>query len=370
MEVAYITREDANDISAWSGTTKNIFLNLKNITNVDNIIIKRNWFHRFYRKISKGNSLTGIDKYLTGKEIKKYINKLQKYDVLFIPVGSELLGNKEFPSYKDNSKKIIYLSDATFDLLKNYYPDFKSMGAVTKKNNEKLEKDSLQKATDIIYSSDWARRNAHAHYKIKDNKLNVIHFGSNLPDNYVPKSYNYKQELNLLIVGVDWKRKGIDRAVETVKLLNQRNANYSFKLNIIGFNKPRDFTESPEIKFYGRLDKHKKKDMDQMINLYQKSDLFIFPTIAECSPIVLCEAAMYGLPVVSIDTGGISSYVTRESGKLLSPSKSSAQDFCEIIEPLIYNKELADMSKASRNLYEQKLNWKTWERKVNDLIKK
>ena len=138
----------------------------------------------------------------------------------------------------------------------------------------------------------------------------------------------------------------------------------------MGFNKPESLTYSPEIKFYGRLNKHKQKDLDQMIDLYQKCDLFIFPTIAECSPIVLCEAAMYGLPVVSINTGGISSYVTKESGKLLPLSNSSAEDFCEVIEPLIYNEELSEMSQASRKFYKEELNWKTWKRKVNSLIKK
>lgn len=369
MDVAYITRDDANDISVWSGTTKNIFLNLKDITKVDNIIIKQSWFHKLYKKLNRKKSLTKVDEYLTGQEIKKNITKLQQYDVLFLPVGSELLGNKNFPGSEQLRKKIIYLSDATFDLMQDYYPEFKLMSKTTKEKNEELEKESLQKASDIIYSSEWAKRNAHDHYQIEESKLNVIHFGANLPDNYVPKTYDYKQELNFLIVGVDWKRKGIERAVETVKLLNKRNSNYKFKLNVVGFNKPESLTDSPEIKFYGRLNKHKQKDLDQMIDLYQKSDLFIFPTIAECSPIVLCEAAMYGLPVVSINTGGISSYVTNESGRLLPLSNSSAEDFCKVIEPLIYNEELAEMSRASRSLYEQKLNWKTWKKKVDNLIK-
>lgn len=369
MGVAYITRDDANDISVWSGTTKNIFLNLKDITKVDNIIIKQSWLHKLYRKLNRKNSLTRVDEYLTGREIKKNIKKLQEYDVLFLPVGSELLGNKNFPSSKQLGKKIVYLSDATFDLMRDYYPEFKAMGKTTKEKNEELEKESLQKASNIIYSSDWAKNNAHDHYQIETSKLNVIHFGANLPDKYVPKTYDYKRELNFLIVGVDWKRKGIERAVETIRLLNERNSNYSFKLNVVGFDKPNDFDDSPQIKFYGRLDKHQQKDLDQMIDLYRKSDLFIFPTIAECSPIVLCEAAMYGLPVVSINTGGISSYVTKESGKLLPFSSSSAKDFCDVIEPLIYNEELAKMSQASRKLYEQKLNWKTWEKKVDKLIK-
>jgi glycosyltransferase involved in cell wall biosynthesis len=39
----------------------------------------------------------------------------------------------------------------------------------------------------------------------------------------------------------------------------------------------------------------------------------ILPTAADCSPIVLCEAAAFGLPCLAHDVGGIASIV--QSGK-------------------------------------------------------
>ena len=55
----------------------------------------------------------------------------------------------------------------------------------------------------------------------------------------------------------------------------------------------------------------------------------LFPTRADCTPIALCEAAAYGIPVVAADVGGISSIVTPNTGRLM-PATSTPEDYAEL----------------------------------------
>lgn len=77
-----------------------------------------------------------------------------------------------------------------------------------------------------------------------------------------------------------------------------------FELTIIGLDKPEQYTENKHIHFVGRLNKNNPEEFKQMITYYQESDIFLLPTKAECAGIVFSEAAMYGLPVFTHNTGG------------------------------------------------------------------
>ena len=50
-----------------------------------------------------------------------------------------------------------------------------------------------------------------------------------------------------------------------------------------------------------------KKYGDYKYEIFQSSDIFVFPTFYhnECFPLVLLEAMMFGLPVISTSEGGI-----------------------------------------------------------------
>ena len=110
--------------------------------------------------------------------------------------------------------------------------------------------------------------------------------------------------IHLLLVGVEWERKGIDIALDCVRTLNNMQEKYSFDLTIIGVDKPTDQEYEPYIHILGRLNKDVPEEDERMVSYYQNSDLFLLPTKAECAGIVFAEAAEYGLPSITHKTGG------------------------------------------------------------------
>lgn len=62
-----------------------------------------------------------------------------------------------------------------------------------------------------------------------------------------------------------------------------------------------------------------------MGRLFEEADLFVLPTLADCSPLAILEAMASGLPVVASDVGAISEQVAHgETGLLVPPGDPEA----------------------------------------------
>ncbi len=59
----------------------------------------------------------------------------------------------------------------------------------------------------------------------------------------------------------------------------------------------------------GYLDKSRPKHAARLRALYAAAHLFVLPTRADCTPMVLAEAGAHGTPVLVTDTGGVGSLV-------------------------------------------------------------
>ena len=117
------------------------------------------------------------------------------------------------------------------------------------------------------------------------------------------------------------------------------------------------------------LDKNKKDDMLRFQNLFIKAHLFFMPTRADCTPIVFCEANAYGLPVITTDTGGVSSVIENGVNGFMLPINAKSEEYSKIIEDLISNKEtLKKMSESSRQKYLEELNWRQWGREMKKIL--
>lgn len=364
MKIGYLTSEPASDIKIWSGTTKYIYDTLKKNYNVKNIVITNSFLDKFFQvilyKLFRIDS-PKLNQFFINRAIKRHSKEIESCDTLFLSAHSEILGSKNF---QFRSKKIIYLSDATYHLLMQYYN--LSDSKILRKINEINEFESIKKATNIIYASDWAKKDAIHHYNADSSKISVIPFGANLKDEYRPRQYNNdKKQVNLLLVGVEWKRKGIDIAIETVKILNQYSSNIHYHLTVVGVNSDKHFKD---VNIVGRLDKSNSKDLKKLINLYQNSDIFILPTKAECAGIVFCEASMFGLPSVTYNTGGISSYIKNGKNGFLLDKGLKAKDFAKKINEIVISGQLSKIQETSRKEYEERLNWNSWIKKTSELL--
>lgn len=118
-----------------------------------------------------------------------------------------------------------------------------------KKYFYKSEQDVLDRATDIIYSSDWTEKDAVSYYGVNEDKIHVLPFGGNLRDEYRHREALGKKSIKILFVGVDWERKGTDIAIDCINKLNQFETDIHFELNIIGLEKPKDINFGDDIHF-------------------------------------------------------------------------------------------------------------------------
>ena len=116
---------------------------------------------------------------------------------------------------------------------------------------------------------------------------------------------------------------------------------------------------------YPFLNKNKEDDYKMVAQLLDEGHIFFHPTWAECAGIVFCEAAAYGLPSISTDTGGVSSYISNNETGYILPLNAKAEEYAELIIRLYSDSNLySKMAPQSRQLYESELNWKVWAKKI------
>ena len=368
MKIGYLSLSNAESGGEWSGTTKNIFNKLNSRYEVITIDLSENFIWKIINfseraryRISKNRGIIPnfVSKYYANQLVKKL--KDIDLDCLVIPVGSTFLANLE------TNLPIIYLSDATYSLLNDYY--YFNVPKREQKRGNMYELLSLKKSDAIIESSEWAKSSVVNDYSISEDKVHVIPFGANMPDLY--KKYQSKTytNVNILFIGVDYKRKGANKAIKVVNYLNEKRKG-NFKLHLVGISD--EYGEASEhIIFYGKLHKNDSNDFAKLVELFNTATLFLLPTIADATPIVFAEACQFSLPIISHRIGGLSTFVAEGINGHLLPLDSSPEQMGDKILDLVNDpKKLQGFSRQARIMYEEKFNWDSWLDSFDFVIKK
>lgn len=289
------------------------------------------------------------------------LNKINNCDYLFFP------GEAQISSFLKNTKPIIYYTDATFHQMLNYYWYNQPQWII--KQGETEERKAIQNSFINIRSSKWASDSVVTDYNGNPNRNFTLEFGANLDDKDIKQSKPYKKgdTLNILFSGVDWERKGGDIAVKTVQLLIQKGI--QAKLFIVGISQlPDRYKNISFIKNIGFLNKNIPSQYQQYIEIISNAHLFLLPTKAECSAIVLCEASAFGLPIFTYNTGGLGSYVIDGINGYKLPIESGELEFTDKIIYCIKNKELEKLHNGGISLYKTTFNWRIWAKKFKFII--
>ncbi|MDP2454933.1 MULTISPECIES: glycosyltransferase family 4 protein [unclassified Kaistella] len=280
-------------------------------------------------------------------------------DVIFAPTTITDI------AFLKTNKPILYLNDATFRQLLNYYDGMSGFGWLSKKTTIFIERLALQKSDALVFSSNWAAKHAIDFYKTPKEKVKVIKFGSNsiAPEEIVEKDYS--SEITFLFLGVEWERKGGQIALDTIKILRERN--YPVKLQVVGCIPP--VTAADEMNVIPFLNKNNPAEAQQIFDFLQHSHFMFMPTRADCTPISFCEAASYGLPVISTNTGGVEAIVESEKTGFLLPLDANAEQYADKIEVLLRNpNQIKKLSLNARKKYEEELNWDFWGEEIQKVI--
>lgn len=369
MKIAFYSSLPLDDKRNWSGTMHKMYEQIllqghdvvwipqqklntsetKKLTHIQNIFYRI--FHRGYN--TKVNLYSSLQ---LGKKITDFLTH-KNFDLIFVPtyLNDFALVKTDIP--------IIYLNDANIAQLLNYYPYYSGFGWLSKKETGIIEKKMLKKAAVNIFSSEWAANHAINHYGIDSNKVKVIKFGANLN---VPEKWQFDKDLHheitFLFLAVDWVRKRGELAYQALKILKEKG--YHVKMQIIGCNPPLE--EEEWIHIIPFLNKNNPDELQEIQSHLLNSHFLFVPTQADCTPIAFCEAAGYGLPVISTDTGGVSAHVENGKTGILLGEAAVAKDYADAIEQILVSpQKIKIMSIESRVKYEGELNWITWRRAMS-----
>ncbi len=326
------------------------------------------WFNNVSIKLFKKNYSYEHSILLSKSYARIVKRKLREesFDLIFAPVASTEIGflNTEIP--------IVYTADATFALISDYYPDyFTGQIVLSRMESDFIEKSAIQKADLILYPSKWAAQSAIRDYKSNKSKVHIIPFGANIdeaPSKNIIKGKKKSGNCKLLFLGVDWKRKGGEIAFET--LLELDKMGFIAELTVCGCVPPEDCVHD-RMTVIPFLDKNDEVQSKKLNELFFNSDFLLLPTRSEAYGVVFCEANAFGLPVITTDTGGVSSVIESGRNGFMLPIGATGIDYAELIKDIyVDDDKYYELVLSSREIFDEKLNWDSWAKTVCKLIKR
>jgi len=375
MKITYLTTYDSENIENWSGLGYYIKLALKNQGyDIEAIHAELKNENNLYKSIKILSRILGKGRLDWNREpfvIKDYCHILMKQtskntDIFFSP------GSPVFSFFETEKPKVFY-TDATFGGMLDLYPSFSQLSQHAINNGNFLEQLALDNCSLALYASEWAANTAIKKYNINQEKVKVIPFGANLENKFTffEIKDSIKKKLNdkvcrLLFIGVEWERKGGEKAVQVAKLLNEMGLRT--ELYVVGVkNLP---SEQPEyVKNIGFISKRTVNGYLQIVKLYIESHFFIMPSMAEAFGVVFSEASSFGVPSISHDIGGIPSAVYNNINGKLFKIDSEAEQMAQYVFNVFGTSEYEKLSLSSYNTYKTLLNWEVAGSKINNYLK-
>jgi len=372
LKIAYISSYNSEDANNWSGLgyyiSKTLQEHVGDVEYFGSLKYKNN-YKLYYNKIV--NKFIYKKNYMydhtetVGRQYAKQVNEWLKgksFDLIFSPGTIPI-------AYLDTNIPIVFWTDATFASMIDYY--FTNLSEKTIQDGNKMEQEALDRCSLAIYSSDWAADSALNNYKVEANKVKVIPFGANIKK--VPEEKDVFKELNdtvkLLFVGKGWDRKGGTLAVES--LIELKKMGIDATLTIVGSKPPAEMILPKNVTVFEFLDKNKKEDFNLLYNLYKCADFFLLPTRKECYGVVFCEANSFGLPIITSNTGGISTIVEDGENGYKLPLNSKAKEYALKIKEIIDKpSDYKQLSAKSRKRYDSLLNWNSAGFKLQSILEK
>lgn len=369
MKICYISRANPLDKRSWSGTLFSMYEALSKENEVEwcgpirpvfelSILKFRNII---YTKILKKRYLskhTVLYSKAAGRFLSDFINT-KNFDLIFA------FGSPEI-AFIETNVPIVYLTDAVFAGMLDYYNYFTNLPRRLIKDGNLIEQMALNKSNAVVFSSDWARRDAVKYYNFDIKKGYVVKFGANLLriPSHKDLCLEKRSVLRLLFLGVDWERKGGDLAFDAFEYIQSQGI--SVELTIIGCNPDMD---NPNVKIIPFINKNRDSEFEHLYNIMLNSDFMILPTRAECSAIVNCESCAFGLPMISTDTGGQGDYIKNDESGYLLPLEAKGEDYGKkIIEFYQDEKKFKHLRIGSREKYDRELNWSSWLKGLNQIF--
>jgi len=219
-----------------------------------------------------------------------------------------------------------------------------------------LEKIGYIISTKIIAISSTTKKSLVEDYGIPPEKIIVIPVGIDL-DEFKPLNDIKKIPSSILYVGRLDKRKGVQYLIKAMRHIVKDFP--TAKLYIIGNGNLRNSLE--ELVKNEKVNNHVvflgKVPTNDLIEWYNKAEVFVLPSLFEGFGIVVLESMACGTPVIGTKVPGIVDTIEHEkTGLLVSPKNEKW--LTESIKKLLDNKKLKKkFIYLGRKVLEKKFNW-------------
>jgi glycosyltransferase involved in cell wall biosynthesis len=263
---------------------------------------------------------------------------------------------------------LLVWADATFAAMVDYYPGWAGLSALSRWQGNALEQRAIRRAQALVFASDWAAESAIADYGADPAKVHVVPFGPNLPIDHGPEDVRAwvderpRDRCRLLLVGVEWERKGVDTAIGAAVALNEGGLETT--LTVVGVAPPAGVALPDCVEITGPLVRG-----PALSARYRKAHFLILPTRSEAFGVVFCEASAFGVPSVASRTGGVPSAIADgRNGRLLPPDASPDDYAAAILELFSDPDAYRRLGLSAYREYEERLNWTTSGARVRGLL--
>jgi glycosyltransferase involved in cell wall biosynthesis len=292
------------------------------------------------------------------KKLNKYA-AIERADVIFTLFPPSLV-------FYNQQTPVVYNVDNTFYSWQKEMGELESWAFNISVLQEKM---ALKNCSRIITYSDWSKNDLVEFYNVAPEKVDIVVVPASLPERVVPKNIDVKVEkrlifpIHLLLVGREFKRKGVDIAIETVRILNSQNI--PAELVVCGTSGP----PSPYTRFVGPYKKGDDVELREYISWYRWAHLLIHPALFEGAGIVPSEAAAFAVPTITNAVSALSTTVKHGVSGIVLPKRSPAEAYAEAIKSLIQDPQrYYALCESSRLRYEQELNWEVAGKKFIDAL--
>lgn len=369
MKIAYITSGNPYDKNSWSGTDYYVKKALEDQgCTVYNIYGYKYYnfkiiFKKIWAKISR-KKYQAIRSIPSAKRWAKYIlSHLEKdTDAIFslstIPIA---FLETQIPIY-------IYIDGIYEYMLKQGFKRISN----NNKETHLIENLAIEHCTKIITASTASAETIANKYPSSLRKIEIVPFGANF-DTYpnqedivnILKKKTFKT-CKILFIGVEWKRKGAQLVVDTVKLLH--NQGFPIELHLVGL-KEIPIELEPYMINHGFISKMKHDGLNKLYTLYSQCHFLFVPSYAEAYGLVFCEASAYGVPSISHAIGGIQTIIKNDINGYLFEIGTKPEVFGNYIKKTFKNKnEYEKLAMRSFNRFQETLNWNASGKKLINIM--
>jgi glycosyltransferase involved in cell wall biosynthesis len=220
----------------------------------------------------------------------------------------------------------------------------------------------INKTDHIITFSEANKDVLRRTYGVPESDLTVFAIPASIPQDVVSEDLQLTRDFDpvkLLLVGRDYHRKGVDIAIEIVTGLNELGI--SAELRIVGL----DGQDTEIVNFMGLYDKTDPAELEGYVNNYRWAHFLLHPARFEAAGIVPSEAAAFGVPTLTNDSGGLATTVKDGVSGRVFPEGSPAEIYIQEIKRLTGEPDLYhQLASSTKKRYREELNWQAAGKKV------